>query len=197
MTTQMKAALIFKAGELYELGCNSSQAVCGALAGHYGLDQETAFRMASSFGDGTSRLRGTCGAADALVIMAGFEKDTSIPGDTGTREENYRMVRELVAEFKRRHGSVFCATLCGPAGKDRKRCRKLVEAQSKSTPTTSVGSDRPTASSPGTGHNDRNNSNCHNKNFPLDRPCYSIVESEAKYRYVQPRRRQNHPELPR
>ena len=64
MTTQMKAALIFKAGELYELGCNSSQAVCGALAGHYGLDQETAFRMASSFGDGTSRLRGTCGAAD-------------------------------------------------------------------------------------------------------------------------------------
>lgn len=109
----MKAALIFKAGELYELGCNSSQAVCGALAGHYGLDQETAFRMASSFGDGTSRLRGTCGAADALVIMAGFEKDTSIPGDTGTREENYRMVRELVAEFKRRHGSVFCATLCG------------------------------------------------------------------------------------
>ena len=58
----MKAALIFKAGELYELGCNSSQAVCGALAGHYGLDQETAFRMASSFGDGTSRLRGTCGA---------------------------------------------------------------------------------------------------------------------------------------
>ena len=66
MTTQMKAALIFKAGELYELGCNSSQAVCGALAGHYGLDQETAFRMASSFGDGTSRLRGTCGAADAL-----------------------------------------------------------------------------------------------------------------------------------
>ena len=112
----MKAALIFKAGELYELGCNSSQAVCGALAGHYGLDQETAFRMASSFGDGTSRLRGTCGAADA------------IPGDTGTREENYRMVRELVAEFKRRHGSVFCATLCGPAGKDRKRCRKLVES---------------------------------------------------------------------
>ena len=121
----MKAALIFKAGELYELGCNSSQAVCGALAGHYGLDQETAFRMASSFGDGTSRLRGTCGAADALVIMAGFEKDTSIPGDTGTREENYRMVRELVAEFKRRHGSVFCATLCGPAGKDRKRSRNL------------------------------------------------------------------------
>ena len=82
----MKAALIFKAGELYELGCNSSQAVCGALAGHYGLDQETAFRMASSFGDGTSRLRGTCGAADALVIMAGFEKDTSIPGDTGDRK---------------------------------------------------------------------------------------------------------------
>ena len=79
-------------------------------------------------GDGTSRLRGTCGAADALVIMAGFEKDTSIPGDTGTREENYRMVRELVAEFKRRHGSVFCATLCGPAGKDRKRCRRLVES---------------------------------------------------------------------
>ena len=128
MKTQMKAALIFKAGELYELGCNSSQAVCGALAGHYGLDQETAFRMASSFGDGTSRLRGTCGAADALVIMAGFEKDTSIPGDTGTREENYRMVRELVAEFKRRHGSVLCATLCGPAGKDRKRCRRLVES---------------------------------------------------------------------
>ena len=87
----MKAALIFKAGELYELGCNSSQAVCGAMAGQYGLD-------------------------------------TSIPGDTGTREENYRMVRELVAEFKRRHGSVFCATLCGPAGKDRKRCRKLVES---------------------------------------------------------------------
>lgn len=193
----MKAALIFKAGELYELGCNSSQAVCGALAGHYGLDQETAFRMASSFGDGTSRLRGTCGAADALVIMAGFEKDTSIPAipehakrtivwsGNSWRNSNGATVRYSVPHCADRPAKTGSA-----AGSSSK-------AQSKSTPTTSVGSDRPTASSPGTGHNDRNNSNCHNKNFPLDRPCYSIVESEAKYRYVQPRRRQNHPELPR
>ena len=191
----MKAALIFKAGELYELGCNSSQAVCGALAGHYGLDQETAFRMASSFGDGTSRLRGTCGAADALVIMAGkipayraipeHAKRTIVWSGNSWRNSNGAMVRYSVPHCADRPAKTGSA-----AGSSSK-------AQSKSTPTTSVGSDRPTASSPGTGHNDRNNSNCHNKNFPLDRPCYSIVESEAKYRYVQPRRRQNHPELPR
>ena len=40
----MKKAIIYKAGELYKLGYNSSQAVCGALAGYYGLDQETAFK---------------------------------------------------------------------------------------------------------------------------------------------------------
>ena len=184
----MKAALIFKAGELYELGCNSSQAVCGALAGHYGLDQETAFRMASSFGDGTSRLRGTCGAADALVIMAGFEKHakrTIVWSGNSWRNSNGATVRYSVPHCADRPAKTESA-----AGDSSK-------AQSKSTPTTSVGSDRPAASSPGTGHNDRNNSNCHNKNFPLYRPCYSIVESEAKYRYVQPRRRQNHPELPR
>ena len=192
MTTQMKAALIFKAGELYELGCNSSQAVCGALAGHYGLDQETAFRMASSFGDGTSRLRGTCGAADALVIkipayraIPEHAKRTIVWSGNSWRNSNGAMVRYSVPHCADRPAKTGSA-----AGSSSK-------AQSKSTPTTSVGSDRPTASSPGTGHNDRNNSNCHNKNFPLDRPCYSIVESEAKYRYVQPRRRQNHPELPR
>ena len=124
----MKKAIIYKAGELYKLGYNSSQAVCGALAGYYGLDQETAFKMASSFGDGTSRMEETCGAADALVIMAGFEKDTGIPGDLKTREENYKMVRDLMSEFKKRHGSVFCAKLHGKGEKCREKCQKLVES---------------------------------------------------------------------
>lgn len=139
----MKKAIIYKAGELYKLGYNSSQAVCGALAGYYGLDQETAFKMASSFGDGTSRMEGTCGAADALVIMAGFEKDTSIPGDLKTREENYRMVRDLVSEFKKNTGPYFAPNSTAKAKNAGKSVKNWSKAQRKFTRITWDGNKRP------------------------------------------------------
>lgn len=124
----MKKSLIFKAGELFKLGYNSSQAVCGAIAGHYGLDQKTAFKMASSFGEGTSRMGGTCGAIEALIIMAGFEKDSGFPDDVESREATFKMVRDLIAEFKEKNGSVFCEKLRGRGENGRAECLKLVES---------------------------------------------------------------------
>ncbi len=128
-SVKMKQAIIYKATELYKLGYNSSQAVCAAFAEYYGIDRDIALQMASSFGDGTSHLGGTCGAADALVILSGFEKKNVIPDDPQTREDNYKMVQALIAEFKRRHGSIFCKDLRGNyEPKCLAYCLKLVQS---------------------------------------------------------------------
>ncbi len=123
----MKQSIVDKAVELYELGYSSSQSVCAALAGHYGLDQETAMKMSASFGDGTSHLNGTCGAVDALVVMAGFEKGQGLLDTEDIREENYKMVRDLVGQFKKRNGSVYCYQLCEGI-KCREKCVKYIQS---------------------------------------------------------------------
>ena len=122
----VKESLGYKAEELYRLGYNSAQTVCATFADHYRIDRETALMMGSPFGDGTSRLDGTCGAADALVILSGFEKTNVLPGDGNARESNYRMVRELIGEFKRRYGSVFCRELRNGQCKCTEKCLKYV-----------------------------------------------------------------------
>lgn len=126
----MKEGIIYKAEELYKLGYNSSQAVCAAFADYYKIDRDTALMMASSFGHGTSRLKGMCGAADALVILSGFEKKNIFPNDPELRDENYEMVQKLIEEFRKRNGSVLCTDLrdCERSNCDRRRnCLDLVK----------------------------------------------------------------------
>ena len=129
--------------------------------------------MASSFGDGTSRLRGTRGAADAPCDNGGIRERYQHTG----RYRNTR--RELSYGQGTRGGiqtapwfGILCHTRGDRPAKTGSAAGSLVEsaveiyADYLGLAVTALTAKQP----PGTGHNDRNNSNCHNKNFPGSPP---------------------------
>ena len=63
---------IQKAIGFFENGYNCSQSVLMAYADLYGIDQETATKIASSFGGGMGRLREVCGAVTGMFMVLGF-----------------------------------------------------------------------------------------------------------------------------
>ena len=104
-----------RAKALFKQGFNCSQAVCAACADLYGMDEQTALRVAASFGGGIGRMRQTCGAACGMFILAGLENGSAIPGDAEGKKQNYVLVQNLAAKFKAENGSLICAELLGIA----------------------------------------------------------------------------------
>ena len=106
-----------RAKALFKQGFNCSQAVCAACADIYGIDEQTALRIAASFGGGIGRMRQTCGAACGMFILAGLENGSATPGDAEGKKQNYTLVQDLAAKFKQEKGSLICAELLGIAPK--------------------------------------------------------------------------------
>lgn len=102
-----------KAKEMFLQGYNCCQAVVGAFAQFYGFDPETAMKMAEGFGGGTGRMRSTCGAVNAMAIVAGMKLSHGQPGDLQRRGEVYAVVRDMFGAFKEENGTVICAELLG------------------------------------------------------------------------------------
>ncbi|MBQ7886388.1 MAG: C_GCAxxG_C_C family protein, partial [Clostridia bacterium] len=62
-----------KARDLFLSGCSCSQAVFGAYAQEYGIDYDTAMKLASSFGGGLGGSRELCGAVSGMLMVAGLK----------------------------------------------------------------------------------------------------------------------------
>lgn len=115
MTQQEIDKRVERAKELFHDGFNCSQAVFAACADIYGVDEQTALRLAASFGGGIGRMRQTCGAACGMFLLAGLENGSAIPGDAEGKKNNYTFVQDLAAKFKDENGSLICAELLGIA----------------------------------------------------------------------------------
>ena len=99
----MLNARVEQAGELFGSGYNCSQSVVAAFADLYGVERELALRMSAPFGGGIGRMRETCGAACGLFMLAGLENGSTEAGDRKGKGNNYKLVQELAAEFRRRN----------------------------------------------------------------------------------------------
>lgn len=108
---------IERARELFHEGFNCSQSVVAACADLYGMDEQTALRVAASFGGGIGRMRQTCGAACGMFLLAGLENGSATPHDAEGKKQNYALVQDLAAKFKEENGSLICAELLGIAPK--------------------------------------------------------------------------------
>jgi C_GCAxxG_C_C family probable redox protein len=115
MTQQEIDKRVERAKELFHDGFNCSQAVFAACADIYGVDEQTALRLAASFGGGIGRMRQTCGAACGMFLLAGLENGSAIPGDAEGKKNNYTFVQDLATKFKDENGSLICAELLGIA----------------------------------------------------------------------------------
>lgn len=98
----------------FKTGFHCSQSVLAAYADELDIDEELALRIAAGLAGG-STVGGECGAIGAGYIILGLKHARLEPsfGDTDREEELFGRIRRLVAEFRKRHGSINCVELLG------------------------------------------------------------------------------------
>ena len=100
-----------RAEELFMQGFNCSQSVATAFADVYGYTEEQMLSVSAGFGAGIGRMRLSCGAFNAMALLAGLENGSVTPGDREGKSANYKTVQQLAARFQEEHGSLICAEL--------------------------------------------------------------------------------------
>ena len=95
----------------FEQGYNGSQAVFMPYSDIYGIEPETAAKLASSFGGGMGRLREVCGAVSGMFLVLGLQYPFTDTKDKAAKNTNYKAVQHTANEFKAIMGSYNCADL--------------------------------------------------------------------------------------
>ena len=109
-----------KARDLFLSGCSCSQAVFAAFSGDFGMDEQTALRLASSFGGGMGGMRETCGAVSGMLMVAGLKWGYSEVGNLEKKTAHYARVRKLIDSFKAEHTTIVCRELLSHLGELKK-----------------------------------------------------------------------------
>lgn len=86
-------------------------------------------RVAAGFGGGVGRLRMMCGAVSGLVILAGLDCGQTEGGDREGKSACYKVVQELLAQFKELNESVICADLLGMKGAEKTHSSYVASAR--------------------------------------------------------------------
>ena len=100
-----------KAVEQFEKGFNCSQAILSTYCEQFGLDYDTALRIATGFGGGM-HINGTCGAVTGAVMVIGL-KYGNTEQNKDAKENIYRKVVQYSRKFSDQHGSTQCHELLG------------------------------------------------------------------------------------
>ncbi len=99
------------AEKLFREGYNCSQAVLLAFSDVTGLDDDTAAKIASSFGGGLGRMREVCGAVSGAAMVLGLAKGYSDPKDFEAKKAHYKLIQDFAKRFKEKNGSIICRDL--------------------------------------------------------------------------------------
>ena len=112
----MKGTEMSKAEEAvstFDKGFSCSQAVISAFTDDFGLDNETALKVAGGFGGGMGRMGEVCGAVTGGIMVIGL-KNSAGEAETGeTKGKNYEIVRNFIARFRSRNENIRCNDLLG------------------------------------------------------------------------------------
>jgi C_GCAxxG_C_C family probable redox protein len=99
---------------LFDREFSCAQSVFAAFVDPADLARETALRVASGFGGGLARTGETCGAVTGAVMALGL-RHCGVPAEADPlgKEQAYPPVKEFLARFKARHGTLVCRELLG------------------------------------------------------------------------------------
>jgi C_GCAxxG_C_C family probable redox protein len=109
--TSNGSAIAGKAATKFQEGFNCSQAVCSALAPHFGVSEEVALRIGAAFGGGMGRMGEVCGAVTGAFMAIGLHRGNTVATDQAAKGETYMLVRVLADRFKEKHGTILCREL--------------------------------------------------------------------------------------
>lgn len=118
LTPELEAR-VQRAVDNFMQGYGCCQSVVAAFADLYSLDDTMAKRIAAGFGGGVGRMRMMCGAVSGIVILAGLDRGQIDGADRKGKSMCYKVVQELLDEFKAQNGSVVCAELLGLKGHEK------------------------------------------------------------------------------
>lgn len=99
--------------ECFKSGFNCTQAILSTHAEDFGLDRETALKVAAGFGGGMGRMAGVCGAVTGAFMVLGLRHGATTADDKEAKERTYAFVREFAKRFEARHRSIVCRELLG------------------------------------------------------------------------------------
>lgn len=122
-----------RAEGIYAQHYNCAQAVLCAFGNRAGIDEDSALRLAASFGGGMGNLKEMCGALTGAFMVLGLMKGYTDPTRDNKRDHGERVDR-LAAAFMERFGSMHCRSLLmrnaadGSAQTEAKPCMKYVVA---------------------------------------------------------------------
>lgn len=107
---------IDRATETFAQGYNCAQSVFATYADLFGIDRETALKLASPMGAGIGRMREVCGVVSAMALLAGLKEGNTDPANEEGKERIYRLTRQMAEEFKQQHKTLICRELLGIEG---------------------------------------------------------------------------------
>jgi C_GCAxxG_C_C family probable redox protein len=116
MTNQELDERVARAVDYFMQGFGCCQSVVAAFSDLYGLDEAMALRIGAGFGGGVGRMRMMCGAVSGLVVLAGLDCGQTDGSNREGKSECYKVVQDLLAQFKADNGSVICAEILGLKG---------------------------------------------------------------------------------
>jgi C_GCAxxG_C_C family probable redox protein len=77
------------------------------------MSLEHAVRAACAFGGGVAGTGETCGAVNGALVVLGLAHAAVEPGNGPARQNTYAATRNLLGQFRERHGSITCRELLG------------------------------------------------------------------------------------
>jgi C_GCAxxG_C_C family probable redox protein len=101
-----------EAVERFKKGFNCSQAVFGTFSEQFGLDCDTARKVATGFGGGM-RMGSTCGAVTGAFMVLGLKYGNTTVKDKEGKANTYKKIEEFTNRYKNRNNSVICRELIG------------------------------------------------------------------------------------
>lgn len=101
------------AAVLFRDGWSCSQAVAGAFAQDFGIDEKSVLRLSCGLGGGMSHTGNTCGAVSGALMVIGMKYGRTTLDDLAAKERTYDVAQRFVKEFTRRNHSVNCTDLVG------------------------------------------------------------------------------------
>src|SRR5512143_218820 len=97
--------------EKFLSGHNCAQSVLHAYGPDFGLDAETALKIATGLGGGMGGRGEVCGAVTGGILALGLKFGRGEKDEKAVAQHAYGKTAELMAAFEKAHGSCVCRTL--------------------------------------------------------------------------------------
>jgi len=94
-------------------GFNCAQSVLSEFAEQFGMDRDTAMKIACGLGSGMGRSGNMCGAVTSGMLVLGLKYGMADPESHEDKEKTYEEVVRLLERIRAIHGSANCSDLMG------------------------------------------------------------------------------------